>query len=134
MRGVERALAGLEEGRLPAVDKPKSGPVADSMIDQARRRLKARAEELAANEPVVPTMPKLFFSDTTIEGLAVKMQRGLPIGALWEDEGGVTLGSVGLKEDRLLGFVTSFSKLWDATGWTQDRGGRNGVVVTRQEA
>jgi hypothetical protein len=33
----------------------------------------------------------------------------------------VTLGSVGLKEDRVLGFVTSFSKLWDGTGWSQDR-------------
>jgi hypothetical protein len=91
------------------------------MIEEARRRLQARAVELAADEPVVPSLPKLFFSDTTIEGLAAKMQRGLPIGALWEDEGGVTLGSVGLKEDRVLGFVTSFSKLWDATGWTQDR-------------
>jgi hypothetical protein len=99
----------------------QGGEVTEFMIEAVRCRLRARVEELAVDEPLVPTMPKLFFSDTTIEGLAAKMQRGLPIGALWEDEGGVTLGSVGLKEDRVLGFVTSFSKLWDATGWSQDR-------------
>jgi hypothetical protein len=121
MRGVEKALAGVEEGRVPANFKGKGGQITDDMLEQAREQLTARFAELSEEEPQIPVVLRLFYSDTTLEGLADKMQRGLPVGALWEDEGGVTLGSVGMKEDRLLGFLASFSKLWDGAAWTQDR-------------
>jgi putative DNA primase/helicase len=120
--GVKSALANIEKGVLPAQDKPPSGqPVTAAMLEAARQRLLARNAELAENKPVVPTPPRVMFGDTSIEAIAQKMQRSLPIGALWEDEGGQVIGGVGFREDRVLGTLTGCSKLWDGTPWNQDR-------------
>ena len=120
--GVKSALANIEKGILPAQDKPPSGqPITDAMLEAARQRLLLRNNELAERRPVVPTMPRVLFGDASLEALAQKMQRSLPVGALWEDEGGQVIGSVGFREERLLAFLTALSKLWDGTGFTQDR-------------
>jgi len=66
------------------------------------------------DEPLITPEPDLFYSDTTQEGLVKSMQHGLPIGALWEDEAGLVIGSVGMSKDKLLSFLATINKLWEA--------------------
>ena len=76
--------------------------------------LEKELRECQANEPIVKPEPDLFFGDTTQEGLVKAMQHGLPIGALWEDEAGLVIGSIGMSKDKLLNFLATINKLWEA--------------------
>jgi hypothetical protein len=118
IRAVERVVGELESGKIP----PQLGKGNDpSALQALTAEWEKKLEQLTAEEPLIPGEPKLLFGDTTIEALAQDLQHGLPIGALWEDEGGAVLGSVGLSNDRLLGFVTGINKLWEAKPLSQSR-------------
>ena len=65
------------------------------------------------DEPEILYPPRLFFEDTNAEALAYFAAKGYPSFSLWSDEAGLTIGSHGMRDDRMIGFLALLNRLWD---------------------
>lgn len=112
IKGIRAALRDVYK----QISRNSSSAVGKGKEDLAasRERLEIELGEAQTKEPVVTPEPELFYSDTTQQGLIKSIEHGLPIGALWEDEAGLLVGSVGMSPDNLLNFLTTLNKLWEA--------------------
>lgn len=55
----------------------------------------------------------IFHEDTTLEGLAWHVAIGWHSQALWSDEGGLVIGSQGMRKESATAFLAFLNRLWD---------------------
>ena len=98
-------------GLLTAIREAKrsSKPINGKSLD----RLKNDLESHELDEPEILYPPRLFFEDTNAEALAYFAAKGYPSFSLWSDEAGLTIGSHGMRDDRMMGFLALLNRLWD---------------------
>ena len=75
--------------------------------------LKDELENHELDEPEILYPPRLFFEDTNAEALAYFAAKGYPSFSLWSDEAGLTIGSHGMRDERMMGFLALLNRLWD---------------------
>ena len=99
------------DGLLNAIREAKktSRPISGQSLDS----LKTELERHELEEPEILCAPQIFFEDSTSEALAYFAATGHPTFALWSDEAGLTLGSQGMKDDRIMSFLALMNRLWD---------------------
>ena len=98
-------------GLLTAIREAKrlSKPINGKSLDNLKNELESH--ELGKPEMLQP--PRLFFEDTNAEALAYFAAKGYPSFSLWSDEAGLTIGSHGMRDDRMMGFLALLNRLWD---------------------
>ncbi len=89
--------------------KRSSKPINGRSLDTLRNDL----ESHELDEPEILYPPRLFFEDTNAEALAYFAAKGYPSFSLWSDEAGLTIGSHGMRDDRMMGFLALLNRLWD---------------------
>lgn len=75
--------------------------------------LKNELESHDLDEPDELHPPKLFFEDTNAEALAYFAAKGYQSFSIWSDEGGLIIGSHGMRDERMMGFLALLNRLWD---------------------
>jgi hypothetical protein len=83
------------------------------------QRLRERLATLENNAPSGLILPALFYEDTNAAALATDLAEGWPSASLWSDEGGLVIGSQGMNDENLMGFIALMNRLWD--GLDHDR-------------
>jgi hypothetical protein len=98
-------------GLLTAIREAKrsSKPINGNSLD----RLKNELESHELDEPEELHPQRLFFEDTNAEALAYFAAKGYQSFSLWSDEAGLTIGSHGMRDDRMMGFLALLNRLWD---------------------
>ncbi len=98
-------------GLLTAIREAKrsSKPINGNSLD----RLKNDLESHELDEPEELHPQRLFFEDTNAEALAYFAAKGYQSFSLWSDEAGLTIGSHGMRDDRMMGFLALLNRLWD---------------------
>jgi hypothetical protein len=98
-------------GLLTAIREAKrsSRPINGKSLDDLKNDLESH--ELGKPEMLQP--PRLFFEDTNAEALAYFAAKGYPSFSLWSDEAGLTIGSHGMRDDRMMGFLALLNRMWD---------------------
>jgi len=98
-------------GLLTAIREAKrsSKTINGKSLDTLRNDL----ESHELDEPEILYPPRLFFEDTNAEALAYFAAKGYPSFSLWSDEAGLTIGSHGMRDDRMMGFLALLNRLWD---------------------
>jgi len=94
------------EGLLAAIrESSKSGkPTAE---------LRGRLEELQAEEPKPPRVPKILLADETPESLAWTLANGWPAAGILSSEAGVVFGAHGMGRDSAMRNMSFLNILWD---------------------
>jgi len=123
----------------PAADKARAEQLAwraerDGLLDKIKRaaggqgkdeanfaRYKQRLAELEAAAPRQPILPSLFHEDTNAARLAVDLAEGWPSASVWSDEAGLVVGSHGMNDDNLMGFIGLLNRLWDGQNFERNR-------------
>jgi putative DNA primase/helicase len=83
--------------------------------------LKSDLECHELQEPEILQPPRLFFEDTNAEALAYFVAEGCPTFSIWSDEGGLIIGSHGMRDDRMMGFLALMNRLWDGGEFSPNR-------------
>ena len=83
--------------------------------------LKNELESHELDKPEILYPPRLFFEDTNAEALAYFAAKGYPSFSLWSDEAGLTIGSHGMRDDRMIGFLALLNRLWDGGEFDPNR-------------
>lgn len=83
--------------------------------------LKARLAEVESRKPVHLILPSLFHEDTNAQRLAVDIAEGWPSASIWSDEGGLVVGSHGMNDENLMGFIGLLNRLWDGQTFERRR-------------
>ena len=116
------AFAAWEAQREGLLTKIKHASGKNTVGDQADiEAMRASLAELEQNKPVSVIMPKLFYEDINAQTLAVMIAEGWPSASLWSDEGGLVIGSNGMSDENLMGFVALLNRLWDGHSFERDR-------------
>jgi putative DNA primase/helicase len=71
--------------------------------------------------PYQPILPSLFHEDTNAARLAVDLAEGWPSASIWSDEAGLVIGSHGMNDDNLMGFIGLLNRLWDGNDFDRSR-------------
>jgi len=82
---------------------------------------KERLAVLESQRPAQLIMPSLFYEDTNAQRLAVDISEGWPSASIWSDEGGLVVGSHGMNDDNLMGFIGLLNRLWDGQAFERLR-------------
>ena len=98
-------------GLLNAIRQAKrsSKPINGKSLEDLNNEL----EKHSLDEPDELHPPKLFFEDTNAEAMAYCAAKGYPSFAIWSDEAGLTIGSLGMRDERMMGFLALLNRLWD---------------------
>jgi hypothetical protein len=107
------------DGLLAKIKSDSGKRAAGSEVDIAA--LKSCLVELEAGRPDQLIMPSLFYEDTNAQRLAVDLAVGWPSASLWSDEGGLVVGSHGMSDDNLMGFLGLLNRLWDGQPFERRR-------------
>jgi hypothetical protein len=78
-------------------------------------------EQLHANEPQPPLVPRLMYEDVTPEALVSSLHNGWHSAGLLSDEGGIVFGSHGMSKDSAMRNLSLLNRLWDGKGIKIDR-------------
>lgn len=79
-----------------------------------------KLNELDQKAPTKPKIPKIIYSDATIE--ALKLSLGdYPCAALLSSEGGIILGSYALSKDNMMSTMGTLNTIWDGENIETDR-------------
>ena len=54
-----------------------------------------------------------YFLKILTEDMAFFAAKGYPSFAIWSDEVGFTIGSHGMRDERMMGFIALINRLWD---------------------
>jgi len=84
-------------------------------------RCKQSLAELESAPPRQPVLPTLFHEDTNAASLAVDLAEGWPSASIWSDEAGLVIGSHGMNDDNLMGFIGLLNRLWDGNEFDRSR-------------
>jgi hypothetical protein len=82
---------------------------------------KQRLVELESVSPRLPIIPSIFHEDTNAARLAVDLAEGWPSASIWSDEAGLVIGSHGMNDDNLMGFIGLLNRLWDGNDFDRSR-------------
>jgi putative DNA primase/helicase len=83
--------------------------------------LRKGLEELEAQPPKEPVLPRLFYEDATQEAFGLRLAIGWPSASIWSDEAGLVVGSHGMGDDRAMRFLGLLNRLWDGDPFERDR-------------
>ena len=98
-------------GLLKAIQEAKKS--SKLLNGKSLDNLKDELENHELDEPEILYPPRLFFEDTNAEALAYFAAKGYPSFSLWSDEAGLTIGSHGMRDERMMGFLALLNRLWD---------------------
>ena len=110
MRCWEAERRGVEESIKVAA---KAGKPTDE--------LRARMRRIESDKPQAPRVPRLFYSDVTIERLRVKLAELWPSAGLVTAEGGVVFGAHAMNADNIMRTLAAINVLWDGGRLEVDR-------------
>jgi hypothetical protein len=122
---ADRARADLaaweaeRDGLLSKIKSESGKKAAGAEADLAA--LKVRLADLEPRKPNQLITPSLFYEDTNAQRLAVDVAEGWPSTSIWSDEGGLVVGSHGMSEDNLMGFIGLLNRLWDGQSFERRR-------------
>jgi hypothetical protein len=124
----------------PAVDKSRAEVLAwqaerDGLLNKIKRAVgnkgenaeadvahcRQRLTELERMRPHQPILPSMFHEDTNAARLAVDLAEGWPSASIWSDEAGLVIGSHGMNDDNLMGFIALLNRLWDGNEFDRSR-------------
>lgn len=92
--------------------------------------LKVDLEAHEKTRPSVPPEVSLFYEDASPAALAESIAQGWPSSALWSDEGGLVVGSHGMRDETALSYFALLNRLWDGHSFERKR---TSVVGSRIE-
>jgi hypothetical protein len=122
---VDRARTELtmwEAERAGLLNKIKGASGGKAQKDQEKLSwCKQRLAELESAPPRQPILPAMFHEDTNAASLAVDLAEGWPSASIWSDEAGLVIGSHGMNNDNLMGFIGLLNRLWDGNGFERSR-------------
>jgi hypothetical protein len=98
-------------------DAGKAGTNAEADLARHTQRL----AELESSRPRPVILPSLFHEDTNAARLAVDLAEGWPSSSIWSDEAGLVVGSHGMNNDNLMGFIGLLNRLWDGNDFDRSR-------------
>jgi len=75
--------------------------------------LRARLVELKKNEPPIPKLPQVFFSDVNAASLGAALTGGYPSAALWSNEAMLFVGGDGMQPEKAMSMLGMLNGLWD---------------------
>jgi len=107
------------DGLLNKIRRTAGSTGKDTEADLAR--CKQRLAELESMPPHQPILPSLFHEDTNAARLAVDLAEGWPSASIWSDEAGLVIGSHGMNDDNLMGFIGLLNRLWDGNEFDRSR-------------
>jgi hypothetical protein len=110
-RGVEESIKTAAKGNKPT--------------DELRTRMR----RLESEKPQAPRVPRLFYSDVTIERLRVKLAEVWPSAGLITAEGGIVFGAHAMNADNLMRTLGAINVLWDGGRLEVDRVTNGDLVV-----
>jgi len=139
-RPIREWMRNRREALQPAIDKARAELLAweaerDGLLSKIKRaaggkgkdagadlgHCKQRLAELEAIPPPQPILPSLFYEDTNAARLAVDLAEGWPSASIWSDEAGLVIGSHGMNDDNLMGFIGLLNRLWDGQDFNRNR-------------
>lgn len=83
--------------------------------------LKLQLNDLKANEPVKPKVPRLIYNDVTPEQLAYSLSKSYPSAGVLSSEAGIVFGSHGMTGDSTMRNLSQLNTLWDGGTLSIDR-------------
>jgi hypothetical protein len=107
------------DGLLNKIKRVAGANGEDAGADVARR--KQRLTELERMRPRQSILPSMFYEDTNAARLAVDLAEGWPSASIWSDEAGLVIGSHGMNDDNLMGFIGLLNRLWDGNEFDRSR-------------
>jgi hypothetical protein len=139
-KSIREWMSGQREALQPTVDRARAELLAwqaerDGLLNKIKRaagsngnnagadvaHCKVRLAELEAMPPHQPILPSIFHEDTNAARLAVDLAEGWPSAAIWSDEAGLVIGSHGMNDDNLMGFIALLNRLWDGNDFDRSR-------------
>ena len=139
-KSIREWMSERREALQPAVDKARAELLAwqaerDGLLNKIKRaagsngkdaetdvaRCKQRLAELERMPPRLPILPSMFHEDTNAARLAVDLAEGWPSASIWSDEAGLVIGSHGMNDDNLMGFIALLNRLWDGNEFERSR-------------
>ena len=116
----EAKKRGLESKIETASKKGK-----DSKDDEERLR------EVAQDEPKPPAIPRLLYTDATMEALAYGLARGWPSGGILSSEAGSVFGAHSMSKETLMRTLALWNTCWDGGSMRIDRRAAGGSYWLR---
>lgn len=110
-RGIEEAIKNAAKAGKPTDD------------------LRARMRRVEQDKPQAPRVPRLFYSDVTVERLRVKLAEVWPSAGLVTAEGGIVFGAHAMNADNLMRTLGAINVLWDGGRLEVDRMTNGDLVV-----
>ncbi len=102
-RGIEEAIKNAAKGGKPTEE------------------LRERMRLVEAKKPCAPRVPRLFYSDVTIESLRTKLAEIWPSAGLITAEGGIVFGAHAMNPDNIMRTLGAINVLWDGGQLEVDR-------------
>ncbi|WP_198285075.1 DUF3987 domain-containing protein [Solidesulfovibrio carbinoliphilus] len=118
VRSWEAERRGIEEALKNAA---KAGKPTDE--------LRARMRCVESDRPQAPRIPRLFYSDVTIERLRAKLAEVWPSAGLVTAEGGIVFGAHAMNADNIMRTMGAINVLWDGGRLEVDRVTNGDLVV-----
>lgn len=110
-RGIEEAIKTAAKAGKPTDD------------------LRARMRRVEQDKPQAPRVPRLFYSDVTVERLRVKLAEVWPSAGLITAEGGIVFGAHAMNADNIMRTMGAINVLWDGGRLEVDRVTNGDLVV-----
>jgi hypothetical protein len=107
------------EGLLLKIKRDAGRAGTDAEAD--RNKIVQRLADLESSRPKQVIVPSLFYEDTNAARLAVDIAEGWPSSSIWSDEAGLVVGSHGMNDDNLMGFIGLLNRLWDGHDFDRSR-------------
>lgn len=105
---------GLQAAIKNATANPKwKGDMVNVLIEQL--------QNLQANEPIPPLIPRIILQDETPENLAYSLAKRWPSSGIVSSEAGAVLGSHGMGKDSVMRNLAFLNTLWDGKSLTIGR-------------
>ncbi len=93
-------------------------------LEKASENLRSLIEE----RPKRPLVPKLHYSDATIQAITDGLQK-YPTGGILTSEGGAFFGGAGMYSDSIMGAMAVYNDLWTGSEIAIDRKGEGSVML-----
>ncbi len=88
--------------------------------DESEEAAKALAQ-IHNGEPPEPKTPRLLYTDTTAEALALNLKSTWPSGGILTAEAGQMFGGYSMTRDNVVSSLSQFNVFWDGTSFQVDR-------------